>query len=196
MSKKIPAVVDVKLVQTTLTQICSKDSPSVTQTYCETDTELGQESKKRKSGPTIYHWSLKSKINGYGMRYDDPQHGDIIMAKAGDINHPAYLSDIVSRNYYVFGSVRGFCYIINEMEYVRNISYSDDDECGDERLEVVWVKVAGSSTTAFTPPSRKCIHMVAKAGDAILVGMNDFIIEHVNAHYFHKENEGWLPYKW
>ena len=43
MSKEIPKVVDVKLVQTTLTQIRSKDSPSMTKNDCETDTESRQD---------------------------------------------------------------------------------------------------------------------------------------------------------
>lgn len=52
--KEIPKVVDVKLVQTTQMQIDTKDSPSMTHTYCKLFTESGQTQRKGKGGTAVY----------------------------------------------------------------------------------------------------------------------------------------------
>lgn len=65
-------------------------------------------------------------VVGCGMSYDDPQLGDVIMGRAGDLDHPVFLKDRVSPNYYVFGAVRGFCYIRKNLRYHLKI------DCGDK----------------------------------------------------------------
>ena len=209
----IPAIIETKSMQTTLTQAMDFNPRQLeyeSDSYSDFETtpfpkkksearEINDEKKRKKikrseSGVTVHRWSLTSMVDGYGLNYDDPQPGDVVMGRAGDLNHPTFLGNEISRNYYVMGVVRGFCYIREEFKYVKKNCYGDED-C-NERLEVAWIKVKnGKNDRAFAPPHKKQVHVIAKGTDPNLVGMNDYIIEQVKDNLFFAKSFGWMPWK-
>ena len=95
-------------------------------------------------------WQYNSIIKGYGEEYDDAKTGDMIMATASDINHPAYLTGKVGMMYIVFGVVRCFVYC----DY--DTGKGDDEWDGvvkdQECLEVKWANVPGNGNVDWDVP--------------------------------------------
>lgn len=55
------------------------------------------------------------------LNYDDPQPGDVVIGRAGDLNHLAFIGSEISWNYYAMTVVQGFCYIREKLKFSRKI---------------------------------------------------------------------------
>lgn len=147
---KTPTSIEYKLLQTTLTQL-AKDNPINSNSNFKSNdnfvvkhgpvkevssTEIKKAMKKSKTGALIHYWHLTSLVEG--MNYDVTQLGNVIMGRAGDLNHPVFLKYQVSINFYILSVMRWFCSIRNELRYIRKIDYGD--EYCNERLEMKWTK--------------------------------------------------------
>ena len=55
--------------------------------------------------------SFKSIYVDYGKEHIDAMSGDTVMVFASDIDHPEYLTSLVSCHYVYFGQVKRFVYV-------------------------------------------------------------------------------------
>ena len=110
IAKRIKTIVIPELIQrkSTFTRSTAKNLPPVQVTPTRILSLSPREVDPNRSFPL--GWRYNSIIKGYGEDYDDAKTGDMIMATASDINHPAYLTGKVGMMYIVFGVVRCFIY--------------------------------------------------------------------------------------
>ena len=83
-----------------------------------------------------------SRTPGYGVEWRDAMPGDLVMAFASDINHPAFELRLIHRNYILVGIVKSF------VEVKWNTKMADDEWDGittQERLKILWGKADGAS---------------------------------------------------
>ena len=90
----------------------------------------------------------------YGKEYNDSFPGDIVMATAATLSHPAFIQGIVGRNFLVFGAVRGYVYRNWHTDHKNK--YYDGVVHNQERLIVDWMKVDGNYWEFVNPPSYYC----------------------------------------
>ena len=129
-----------------------------------------------------YFYDMKSCQAHYGNTDEDSVPGDIVMAYAADIEHPAYGSKKVKANYIVFGSVRQFAYSAN------------DKERNNEMLDVQWMEVDGRQDYKIRPVHNWETKMVVKWNTIEVEGMNDFVKETVYKNFYWKRREGWFTH--
>ena len=94
---------------------------------------------------------FKSRRPGYGVEWRDAMPGDLVMAFASDIEHPAVKEGIIHRNYILLGIVKSFV----------NVKWGcgiEDEESGwdgvtwQERLKVFWGDVDGWDAYSCNQP--------------------------------------------
>ena len=94
---------------------------------------------------------FKSRRPGYGVKWRDAMPGDLVMAFASDIEHPAVKEGIIHRNYILLGIVKSFV----------NVKWGcgiEDEESGwdgvtwQERLKVFWGDVNGWDAYSCNQP--------------------------------------------
>ena len=127
----------------------------------------------------------------YGSDWDDANPGDLVIAFASDIVHPAFKQGIIGCSYVVLGSVEGFVY--------QRWDTGMKDENWDgvvqqhERLKVNWLDVKGVSDEDWgvAPAVTQCVKVLAKKGDAKLEGLNIFMKKEIIENFFHTKQSGW-----
>ena len=128
--------------------------------------------------------SYISSQKGYGTAFEHAMPGDLIMAHASDIDHPAWVQVKIDRNYIMFGVVKNFVYV----EWDTGFGIIEDHE----RLNINWVAVPGWDTEDKIPPPcndrEKVLSLRTNYG---IDGLNSFLIDGINEHFFHSEQEGW-----
>ena len=96
--------------------------------------------------------SMSSSTFEYGLDWNDAKPGDLVMASASDIAHPAFKQGIIACSYVMLGSVVEFVYVEWDTDM------KDDSWDGvveqHERLKVSWLDVEGVSDDDWgvTPP--------------------------------------------
>ena len=136
--------------------------------------------------------SYKSTIKGYGMPYDCASPGDLVMAFASDIKHPAYLAGKINRSFIFFGVVRNFVYV------QWNTGLGDKEWDGvienHERLNIRWAANIPDWDTKVDvpPPTNQWVKVLALKNDPQLDDINEFLIDGINEHFFYSDQEGWL----
>ena len=113
-----------------------------------------------------------SRTPGYGVEWRDAMPGDLVMAFASDINHPAFKSGLIHQNYMVIGIVKSF------VEVKWDTEMGDDEWDGiatQERLKVNWCDIDGwDSDTCSQPkhPLNSQVKVVGVRRDGSLDGIN------------------------
>ena len=98
--------------------------------------------------------------------------GDLVMAFASDINHPAIEEGLIHRNYILVGVVQSFT------DVVWDTGYADDDWDGkttQERLKVLWCDIKGwDKGHANQPehPLNQQVKVISVTGDGNLNKIN------------------------
>lgn len=139
--------------------------------------------------------SMVSKTFGYGSDWNDANPGDMVMATASDIGHPAYSSGVIGCSYVMFGSVVEFVY----MDW--DTGNCDEDWDGiilqHERIRVKWMDVGGKrgGNWYVTPVVTQWLKVIGKKGDDRLDGINVFVKEEIMKSFFHSKKEGWSALK-
>ena len=136
------------------------------------------------------HPSKTSCTFNYGSDWDDANPGDLVIAFASDIVHPAFKQGIIGCSYVVLGSVEGFVY--------QHWDTGMKDENWDgvvqqhERLKVNWLDVKGVSDEDWgvAPAVTHCVKVLAKKGDAKLEGLNIFMKKEIIENFFHTKQSG------
>ena len=162
--------------QTTMTQyIRAFDKPvekkgSVQTTLSQFVTPLKTPAQKKKSLLSLN--KFVSRTPGYGVEWRDAMPGDLVMAFASDIHHPALESGLIHPNYMVIGLVKSF------VEVKWDTEMGDDEWDGiatQERLKVFWFDIDGwDSDTCNQPehPLNSQVKVVALRRDGSLDGIN------------------------
>ena len=130
-------------VQTTLTQYVSSLNTPLKSINNQTTitkfvTPFKTSAEKKKS--IVSTNKFKSRIPGYGKKWRDAMPGDLVMAFASDISHPAVDAGVIHRNYVLVGIVQRFI----DVEW--NTGRFEDDWNGittQERLKVTWGQIDG-----------------------------------------------------
>ena len=131
----------------------------------------------------------------YGSDWNDANPGDLVMASASDIGHPAFKQCIIGCSYVVLGSVVEFLY----MRW--DTGLKDDNWDGvveqHERLKVSWLDVEGVSDDDWgvTPAVTQWVKVLAKKVDGKLDGLNDFMKEEIRENFFHTKQSDWNAIK-
>ena len=162
--------------QTTLTQyVRSLDTPvkkreSVQTTLSQFVTPLKTPSEKKKSLKSLNIFA--SRTPGYGVEWRDAMPGDLVMAFASDIDHPAIEEGLIHRNYILLGIVKSFVHV----EW--NTEMGDDEWDGittQERLKMFWADIPGwDDDTCNQPkhPHNSQVKVIALKRDGDLEGIN------------------------
>ena len=134
----------------------------------------------------------KSNLFEYGSSYDDAMPGDIIMAFAGDIDHPAYLGGLVCKNYLVYGVVTGYVYV--DWKIYHEAGEWDGTVRDCERLDIIWMEVAGvlSECWDIEPPFHHTVKVIVKKADKHLKGVNNFVRRKLTRLFTHSKDNGWV----
>ena len=102
-----------------------------------THTQLAETNKNK------LRTSMISSTFDYGSDWNDANPGDLVMASASDIGHPAFKQGIIGCSYVVLGSVVEFVYMWWDT------GMEDDNWDGvveqHKRLKVCWMDVEGVS---------------------------------------------------
>ena len=139
--------------------------------------------------------SMTSSTFEYGSDWNDAKPGDLVMASAADIGHPAFKQGIIACSYVMLGSVVEFVYV----EW--DTGMKDDGWDGvveqHERLNVSWLDVEGVSDDDWcvTPPAPQWVKVIAKKVDDKLKGQNQFLTEEIRNNFFHTKRSGWNAIK-
>ena len=139
--------------------------------------------------------SMVSKTFGYGSDWNDANPGDMVMATASDIGHPAYSAGVIGCSYVMFGSVVEFVY----MDW--DTGNCDEDWDGiilqHERIRVKWMDVGGKREEDWdvTPVVTQWLKVIGKKGDDRLDGINVFVKEEIVKSFFHSKKGGWSAIK-
>ena len=97
-------------------------------------------------------------MKGYGITLKHAMPGDLVMDHVSDINHPAYLSDNISRNCVLFGIVRNFVYMDWKIETGKK---EHDMIKNHDQLNIKWASVPGDGTNeAITPPGNHWVKVL------------------------------------
>jgi hypothetical protein len=144
----------------------------------------------------------------------EPQPGDLVMASAGDIHHPAAEYLAVHRTYIIFGVVRSYTYI-------KWSSKSGREEWNNytnnfKRLDVVWEPVVSTLhsqryidetmetkekpgeqddwvdlPTTIPPVHHSKIKVVCKKNNCNIDGLNPYFQEWIGKHFKFNIHTGW-----
>jgi len=150
------------------------------------------ESPKKKDTLTT---SMVSNTFEYGLDWNDANPGDLVMASASDIGHPAFKAGIVGCSYVMLGYVVEFVYVS------WNTGMKDENWDGivdqHERLRVRWLDVGAKSDEDWevTPAVTQWLKVIAKKVDGKLSGINDFMKVEIRDNFFHTNNKGWCTIK-
>ena len=145
---------------------------------------------------------------------DRPQPGDLVMATAGDIKHPAVDYHTVSPSYLIFGVVHSYTYIKwasreggeNWNNYTNNF----------KRLHVVWEPIYATLTsqrwidemmeeqckpadqdkfvdipTVIPPVHHVKVKVICKKNSCNIDGLNNFVQDWIAQHFKFNIHSGW-----
>ena len=163
--------------QSTLTQwVRSYDSPAQKQitnqsTLSQFVTPIKTDNQKKMSLKSTD--KFKSRVKGYGVEWRDAMPGDLVMAFASDIDHPAVYKKSISRNFILVGIVKSFI-------HVQWDTGMRDDEDFDrfsfqERLKVSWFHIQGWDDTSGDKPKHPLnsqVKVIALRRNGSLDGLN------------------------
>ena len=138
--------------------------------------------KKSKTSEECYVYGTKSTKAYYGNTNEDSVPGDIVMAYAADIDHPAYKAKTVAANYIIFGAVNRFAY------------RASDVDKHNELLDVQWAAVDGKQDYKIRPVHNWETKVVVKWDTLEVEGMNDFVKDAVYQNFYWKRREGWFAH--
>jgi len=124
--------------------------------------------------------SFKSTVTDYHNDPRNPAPGDLVMATAEQMSHPAYtMKESIGAAYLLFGKVRFF-------------TYKSSKEGVKELLSVDWCFLQGDPRTYDVPailPSKATL--LSKRNSYDLEDLNDFIREAVDVHWELDRVSGW-----
>ena len=98
--------------------------------------------------------------------------GDLVMAFASDINHPAVEAGLIHRNYILVGAVKSF------VDVKWNTGMGDDEWDGitnQERLKIVWSDIKDWDDLSLNQPEcplNSQVKVIALKSDGNLNGIN------------------------
>ena len=143
----------------------------------------------------ILRTSMTSSTFEYGSDWNDAKPGDLVMATASDIAHPAFKEGFIANSYIMLGSVVEFVYV--EWDTGMKDVNLDGVVEQHERLKVSWLDVEGVSDDDWgvTPPVPQWVKVIAKKGDHKLDGLNGFMTEEIRNNFFHTKRSGWNAIK-
>ena len=187
-------------------------------TQSQTQTQYPSSLSRSTSGKTQPTDNTRGKLNSITIQppFDpnSPQPGDLVMATAADIHHPAVNYEVVNPSYLLFGVVKNYTYIKwaskegkeNWCNYTNN----------HKRLTVEWEPLISQKTnqrwvdtTMETPPPlnnqgpyrdlpveippshRMKLKVVCKKNSCRIDGLNPFVQEWIAAHFSFNIHYGW-----
>jgi len=153
-------------------------------------TQLAMKTEK-KHLPT----SMISNTFEYGANWNDANPGDLVMATASKIGHPAYTSGTIGCSYILLGAVVEFVYLDWD---TGNIDENWDGIIRQhERIRVRWLDVGGKSDDDWdvTPAITQWVTVIGKKVDGKLDGINAFLKEEIQKSFFHSKKRGWSAIK-
>ena len=117
-------------------------------------------------------------ITGYGVKWRDAMPGDLVMAFASDINHPAVAEGIIHPSYILVGRVRYFV-----------------DVATQQRLKVFWGDIDGwdgESCAVPEYPQNKQVRVIALSSDCgDMDKLNHQFKEMIDEQWKYVDNRGW-----
>ena len=162
--------------QTTLTQwVRSFESPTDEQkmkqsTLSQFVTPLKTHNQKKQSFKSTNRFVSKTK--GYGVKWRDAMPGDLVMAFASDLDHPAVNEELISRNFILVGIVKSFI----DVKWDTGMKDEEwDGIANQERLKMFWFDIEGWDNT-FSDDSKHPLNsevkVIALRRDGNLDGLN------------------------
>ena len=140
---------------------------------------------------------FKSRRAGYGQQWRDAMPGDLVMAFASDIKHPAVVAGVIHRNYILVGIVKSFV----SVKWDTGMADFDEDWNGiavQERLNVSWGEVPRwkkSSPNQPPPPHNFQVKVIALSGNGDLENLNPHFKDMINQQFIFNRSFGWFVIK-
>ena len=138
---------------------------------------------------------MVSKTFGYGADWNDANPGDLVMATAFDIGHPAFSMGLIGCSYVLLGCVVDFVYLDWD---TGNVDEDWDGIVRDhERIRVRWLDVGGKSDEDWdvTPPATQWVKVIGKKVDDKFEGLNAFLKVEIAKSFYHNKQTGWSAFK-
>ena len=140
---------------------------------------------------------FKSRRDGYGQQWRDALPGDLVMAFASDIKHPAVTAGVIHRNYILVGIVKSFV----SVEWDTRMHDVDEEWNGitvQERLNVTWGEVLRwkkTSPNQATPPHNDDVKVIALSGNGDLENLNPQFKDMIRQQFSFNSAFGWFVTK-
>ena len=121
--------------------------------------------------------------------------GDLVMAFASDIKHPAVDAGVIHRNYILVGIVKSFVCV------KWDTGMADEDWNGitvQERLNVSWGEVPRwkkSSPNQAPPPHNDDVKVIALSGNGDLENLNPQFKDMIHQQFSFSRSFGWVVTK-
>ena len=138
---------------------------------------------------------FKSRRDGYGQQWRDALPGDLVMAFASDIKHPAVDAGVIHRNYILVGIIKSFV----SVEWDNGMA--DEDWNGitvQERLNVSWGEVPRwkkTSPNQAPPPHNDDVKVIALGGNGDLENLNPQFKDMIRQQFSFNSSFGWVVTK-
>ena len=136
---------------------------------------------------------FKSRRAGYGQQWRDAMPGDLVMAFASDIKHPAVDAGVIHRNYILVGIVKSFV----SVEWNTGVTDVDTDWNGitvQERLNVSWGEVTRwkkNSPNQPPHPHNSLVKVIALSGNGDLDKLNPQFKDMILQQFIFVRSFGW-----
>ena len=136
--------------------------------------------RRKRSNLSVPTRSYKSQVSDYHNDPSNPAPGDLVMATAGQMSHPAFtMKESISATYLLFGKVRFF-------------TYERHPEGVKELLDVDWCHLLHDHRTYNVPPIMASkVTLLSKRNSYDLEDSNEFLRDAVGVHWELDRVSGW-----